>query len=251
MPMPSLDLFGVAVANPMTCLTNLFLSVECVVFAGYLSSPRGSPASTPASPIRGERNPWTGFFFLLGLGTSLGVAKHGIAYLLPEVLRGAVIVSSGLAGMAAILVAELAVLGASGWKEDVTLALRRIALAKFFFFGCLQLVIWSFLVVTANSAIAILFLLPASHRASRTGRLGFGWISLGWGVLILASVPYLLEAAPGPWFDNVDLAHVLMMAGLALVFSGARVPPRPRDNGLTEAGPSVSSPRMEAEPWAS
>lgn len=248
---PSLNVLGVVVAHPTTCLTNLLLAVECLAFAWWLRPPGRAFLGIRTGLVGEKGNPWATFFLLLSLGMALGAAKHGIAHLLADGLRGAVTVSSGLAGMTALLVAERVVLGASGLDERVDLALRQTALAKFLLFAFLHLMDWSFLVVAANAAIALPFLLAASFRAFRAGRLGFDRISLGWGALILAAVPYLLETDLSPWFDHVDMAHMGMMAGLALVFQGARVPPGVGANVRSESAAVPSPSPKEVEPWAS
>ena len=98
----------------------------------------------------------------------------------------------------------------------------------------------------ATAALLALGMLPVVARTLRPGASERHRFTVGWAVCAGAGAAWAAGWAPAPWFDQTDLAHLVLMAGLAVVFTAVR-DPSPGDrfdlpDVLVEASPSRSRP---------
>jgi hypothetical protein len=204
-----ISLFGLEVAHPASVLTNLLLMLECLWLAHRIRP-------GPRRPV------WRGFFVALAVGAGFGAIKHGFPSI-PGGAWAAVRFASNVGLMVAVTFAQLALLAARpGWGRwrPILAALAFAQLA--FFFG------WSvrtqdFLVPALDLALGMGPVLVVETIAALRGRDASRWIAGGLGIALAGGAVYALEVGPSPWFNHVDVAHVLLGLTVALVFQGVRV----------------------------
>ena len=187
---PVVEILGVAVRHPVTVATNLLLTAQAVWIYRRLGR--------PDVPLPRAGRLWGGFVLVTGLASLVGAAKHGLVdgpLWAPEAAR---VVSNALTG-AAVSLAQLAALETYVRSPGV----RSLLTAAVF----VQLLV--FLPVLAAEALA-----------ARRGRPGAHRIAAGLGVPAAAVVLWLVQPPLGRWINHVDVEHVLMMAGLHLIFLG-------------------------------
>lgn len=93
-------------------------------------------------------------------------------------------------------------------------------MAKLALFALLVSLDGSFLLVVTNAAAGLVPVMVAERLAFRRGHSGAGWVFWGLAFFLLPALVHLLEVEIHPWFDHHDLAHVLMMVGLFLIYRG-------------------------------
>jgi hypothetical protein len=77
------------------------------------------------------------------------------------------------------------------------------------------------LLLIANTAAGLTPVIVAESRAFRRGSPAGGAIAGGLSLSILTGLAYLGDFSPSPWFDNIDVAHLLMGVSFELVRRGA------------------------------
>ncbi len=188
--------------------------------------PSWIPDRWATDPRRGLERPrsWSGFFFFLSLATLLGVAKHGIPQYLGETGSALTDFILSLAAGLAVLHAEAATIQAHVRAPSLRRWLRRAALGKFALFVVGTALTASFPLVILDTALGLVPVTLAEWAAFRRGQRSAGWVAGGVAFSSSAALVYLLNVPSHTWFDHRDLAHVLMMVTLLLIFQGVRRP---------------------------
>jgi hypothetical protein len=183
------------------------------------------PSNGPDSRARdGRAGSWSGFFFFTGIATLLGAAKHGIPHYLAPVPLDLTVLASGFGSGIGVFYAEVATLQAHFGPGPLRRWLRRGALAQLAVFALVLALNRSFIVVTVNTALGLVPVMVAEYLAFRRGNRRAGWVAGGLAFSSVTALVYLLKLSVHPWFDHNDLAHVMMMASLLLIYRGVRVP---------------------------
>jgi len=166
----------------------------------------------------------------LGLATLFGAAKHGFPHYLAGFPLAVTIFTSSLAGGVSTLHAELATIRGRVGPGRLRGWLVRGAWGKVSLLAVALVMSDSFLVVVTDTALGLFPVMLAESLAFRRGDHGAGWVAGGLALSVATALVYLLEITVHPWFDHRDLAHVLMMASLLMIYRGVkpRVPPSPR-----------------------
>lgn len=222
MPTPSLDVLGVVVRHPASVATNLVLTLECgVIF--LLLRPRSIslfPSMRGAHDAPGS--PWAGFFLFMAVSSFLGAAKHGFPHYLGPLSLGFVLTGSALASGMAILHAEVATIIARVPGGRAGQLLLTAVFGRFLLFAGALAATRSFITVVVNAGMGLVPLLLTETFFFLRGDRAGGWIVSGFTVGCLTGAVYLSGFSPSPWFNHVDLAHMVLMAVLLLLWRGAR-----------------------------
>jgi hypothetical protein len=205
-----LEVGGVLIRSPVTAGTNLILATQCIVAFMALRN------------AGFERGRWWGFFFLMmAVSTLAGALKHGARHLLVGDAFVTMLAISNVATAAAIYFAQRATIEA--WAGGARAGLYR-------YLAALQLGVFA----TANAVAGpgMTFLIGATvvglvpvlvteglHRRERPGAV---WVSAGLFVSISSGLVYVFDVSPHPWFNHIDVAHVIMGVSLAMIFVGVR-----------------------------
>lgn len=205
-----LEVGALVLTSPMTAGTNLLLTLQCAwSFAGLR---RGGSARSRL---------WGRFFLFLAGATLAGVPKHGLATYEDTAAYALLLFAGNLStGVSTFFAQQAAIepLRSACPARCVAPLVRVKALA----FTLLLLRFRHFLVVLADTALGLGLALSFELAGWRSGRAGSGWLSAGIALAFLPGVAYLLRVPKHPWFGHNDLAHVLMMLSLALMYRGAR-----------------------------
>jgi hypothetical protein len=187
--------------------------------------PEGWEDDLGADPL-GHR-PWSGFFFFTGVATFLAAAKHGFPHFLAGFPLFLTTFATSLAAGLGTLHAEVSTIQARLEPGPLRRWLRRGALGKFALFVLAITLDRSFLVVIVNAALGLGPVMVSEYLAFRRGNPGSGWVAGGLALSVLTALIYLVKLSANPWFDQNDLAHLLMMVSLLMIYWGVRVPARP------------------------
>lgn len=212
-----IEILGVVVRHPWSVATNVALAVECF-WLGALTL-RGR---APQPRLRGA------FFLALGVGAAFGAPKHGFP-LMPghEWVRFASNVGLGVA----VTFAQLAAIRARVPSRGTARVLERLALVQLTVFLAVTAFTRDFAVVAVHMSVGMIPLLAAATRAAARGCRASGWIAVGLAVAMAGGVAYALRVGVSPWFNHVDVAHVLLAVTVAFVFVGAHAPWLPAGSG--------------------
>jgi len=174
-----------------------------------------------------QLRPWSAFFFFLSIATLLGAAKHGIPQYLEGVPLSLTVFASSLAAGLAILNAEAATVSGHSPVPAARRWFKKVSLGKFALFLLAISFSGSFLVVIVNSALGLGPVMIVAFAAFRLGHRESGWVAGGLALSLLAASAYVAGIPSHPWFGAADLAHVLMMATLLMIYRGVRRSPEP------------------------
>jgi hypothetical protein len=222
----SLEIQGVVLLHPTTFLTNLLLALEVWILAlrvrppGRLDQGSGDPLLSAAS-VRTDRRLWAGFFFSVGTAAFLGAFKHGFPHYLEGAPLSLTVSASNLAAGVGVFLAEVVTIRVRAAACALRPWLLRAAVGKLILFASLVFLSRSFLWVVADAAMGLVPVMGAELHASRKGDRGARWVFWGLCFSFLPAVVHLWEISVHSWFTSDDLAHVLLMFGLLLVYRGA------------------------------
>ena len=212
---PSIEPFGLRIDEPVTTATDLLITVACFYAFWQLYK----------LPQRGKLPAFFKYFFLtMGLSTLLGgLIGHGFLYLFSFAwkLPGWIVsmFSIALIERAAIFYAKPLTgerLGKIfGWVNIVELlAFLVISMVTLNFFYVQAHAGYGLVVVVASFCGYIYY-----HTRDR----GAAWMLGGVGVSALASLVYMTQWGLGPWFNHLDISHVLMTIATLVMYKGARL----------------------------
>jgi len=170
---------------------------------------------------------WSGFFFFLAFATLLGAAKHGIPQYLPGGPLFLAVFASSVASGLSILHAEATTIGTYARRPSLRRWLRRGALGKLAALILAALLTPTIATVMLDTTLGLVPIMLVEYGAFRRGRLGSGWVAAGVAFSSLAALVYLLGIPSHPWFDQKDLAHLLMMGTLIMIYLGVRKSSQP------------------------
>lgn len=196
---------------PLTVGTTLALAALSAVLAAALRR-RGD------SDVAGL---WSRFLGLLAIATLIGSVKHGVSDGAGEgVWRAAVLLSNTFGAFATASV-QLATVQAWISSARARRVLGRLIVAQF---GALvaATIAWpGFTPSLVHTVAGLGPVLVVETLATMRGASGSRDIAVGLAVNGLAGALYALRVSPAPWLNPVDLAHLLMLAGLVLLYRGA------------------------------
>ncbi len=205
-----IELGGYTVHSPVTVGTNLLLAIQCILYSRSLSE-------APSARARY----WKGFFWFMSVATLAGAVKHGFR---PELGVGSVAVVLWVSSLATGLSTFFAQM-ATAVTHDPPRARRWMLIfsIQFATFVVGNVVFGpTMLLIIANTACGLLPVIVVEARASWTGYRPGMWVASGLIISIGTSAVYLLEISLSPWFNHVDIAHVLMGVSYAVLLAGSR-----------------------------
>jgi hypothetical protein len=195
---------------PTTVLTNLVIAAQCVVLTLRLLPRSRSDLGRP----------WVLFFACMSVAALAGAVKHGYP---PETWQAM--------GFGAVVVSNTAIAVAAAFAERVTVQtvfrsgrvrawLQRGIIAQAGVV-CVWTVLRPGFLPALVSAVAGLtpVLVAESFRALR-GRPGARAIAAGFALTAGSGLIYVLGISLAPWIGPIDLAHLSIVASLALIYRG-------------------------------
>ncbi len=219
MNIPSIEFLGVVILWPLTVMSNLSLTVLCVVLYRQMSRAEVPAAATARNSY------WARFFLFLAIVTLAGAVKHGF-HNYPGMLYGTAILVSCLASGAATACAQLATVETFVLRDNTRFFLRLAIYLQLAVFLAIGTTADGFLVAVANSALGLIPVLLANIVTWRFAYAGSGWIVAGLLLSFLTGLIYVFQLSIGPWFTHFDVSCIVMMVSLVLIGSGInQLPP--------------------------
>jgi len=224
---PSIEIFGITIMEPMSLVTNLFISSICLFAFLKLRSLNKKGAS---------HKYLRSFFLLMAIATFLGgTLGHAFQYIFNPSWQ----LISWLPAMVAVFLMErVAIIQATPFMNNTTLRfLKIVGLIVLTASSLLSIYTVDFLFVMLQSVYSLLFIALPLHGVVyfRTQNIGSGIISLNIVFLILVAFIYVKELSLGLWFNHLDIAHTILVLSMYLFYIGAR-----RFQVITEASLNIS-----------
>lgn len=236
----SIIVAGVTLCAPVNAATNILLTLQCLACWAWLGRRQGERARC-----------WSLFFQMMAVATAAGVVKHAFQESFDADGFTLVLATSSVASGFSILFAQQATLASRAASREWLRPLPWLQLGAFL----LANVLWGpeIVLLIANTAIGLIPVIIAEAGAARRGADGGAPVAGGLALSILSGLVYLGGISPSPWFNHIDVAHLVMGASFELLRRGARVPGRAAvgvSHGKAPLFPAAA-PAAREVPWRS
>ena len=203
---------SVAIHEPVTTVTDFIISGLCVYFYLKLNKLSINNSST---------NYWRYFFGFMALGSFIGGCAHAFFAVHQGVGYKSFWLSMQVLNMLAMYCMQQATLHSVLIQSN-----KKAYWAKSYLIQALVgitavFVFQNFLVVVINNAIALIPVMIIHFNASKTNKLNL-WIAYGIAVLFITAGVNLTKLSLHDYFNHLDLAHILIMINLSLMFIGVK-----------------------------
>jgi hypothetical protein len=201
-----------AIHEPVTTVTDFIISGICVYFYFKLNKLSANNPST---------NYWKYFYGFMALGSFIGGCAHAFFEFHVGLGYKSFWLSMQVLNMLAMYSIQHATLNSALihsnkkniWAKSYLIQALVGIMAVFLF--------QNFIVVVINNAIALIPIMIIHFKASKTNKLNL-WIAYGIAVLFVTAGVNLAKLSLHDYFNHLDLAHVLIMINLYLMYTGVR-----------------------------
>ena len=210
---PSIEIFGVLIMEPVVTLTDLL--VTAVSFYAYLKLRKANRQGSSHQYFRL-------YFLIMALATAFGgITGHafqyalGLEWKLPGWLISMLAVSALERGAISFLSPIV--------PKKVSNFLDAANIIELLAFAALSFITLNFIFVQIHSAYGLgLVLFPLCFYAFwKTGNKGAKILCLSVLFTILAVVFYTAKISISPWFNHLDISHIIIAIGTYLFYRGA------------------------------
>lgn len=209
MQVPSIELFGLQVTEPMTWITNWMVAFACFIFGHKLFYDDEADLSQKF---------WALFFLFIGLASVTGGTAHGFINYVGPKFHYAAWLLSGLS----IFCAQLAVLPMIEHKL-LRQAVRIFCYAQLIVMSMSVIIFQHFSSVLWDSIIGLIgVVIPVSlvhyskHKDRRSALIVVGVLSN-----LIPGLIHLLKISFNQWFNFNDISHVVMIGCLYIMYKAA------------------------------
>jgi len=169
------------------------------------------------------------------------VVKHGLHYMLGVSAFTLVLAVSNVASGFSTHSAQRATIMSVATPARRSL-LQLLTLVQLAVFVAANLVVGpDIMLLIANTAVGLIPVIVVQARAFRRGSTASGAIAGGLMLSMLAGLAYVGKFSPSPWFDCIDVAHLVMGVSLELVRRGAARAPSGSPHGFPAPFPTPCS----------
>lgn len=211
MPLTNIDLMGLFIYEPVTAITDFFITILCIWVALNLKKIRTSCKSVGM---------WMLFFILMGLSAFFGGNSHAFSSYLQGTPFKVVWLTMHLMSGLALYFAQTATMEGElkdSSKYKLLKVLWKVQLAVFFI---LTILFQNFITVKLNIAVGMIFILLINLKTFYNGEKANGFIAAGILVSFLTAAVHTTKISFSQWFNYNDISHVLIMISLYLMFTG-------------------------------
>jgi hypothetical protein len=205
-----IEIAGVVIRDPVTALTNIGIFATGLVCYLRLRKPE----------LQFPHRNWISFFLLVGIAALIGVVVHGFSFYTPADLHFHIWWTMGAVQGAGVSLAQF------GFTSNVFARFRKLVIAlvslQFIAFAVLLYVTGSFKVAEVHVAVG---LLPIMFYYLYMGMKGYRpELLIAVGILIsgLTALVHTLKLSIDLWFNYNDLAHVLIMISMVVMYKGVQ-----------------------------
>ncbi|UXX80790.1 hypothetical protein N7E81_06715 [Reichenbachiella carrageenanivorans] len=209
MQVPTIELLGLQVTEPMTWITNWMVAVSCFVFGHRLFHDEQADLSQKF---------WALFFLFMGMASMTGGVAHGFIHYVGHKFHHGAWLLSGIA----VFCAQLAVLPLIE-KDKVRSAVRIFCYVQLMAMSASVLIFQHFSCVLVDSVVGLIgVVIPVSlvHFAKNKDRRSL-WVVIGVLTNLLPAMIHLLKFSINEWFNFNDISHVVMIGCFYVMYRAA------------------------------
>jgi hypothetical protein len=208
-----ISIFGYPVFEPMVILTNLLFFILCCVYFKRLSSFSNTYANQMA---------W--FMLLLGISTCFGAVGHAVHYQLGEAFFGAILFLMNAFSLFSIYFCFRAPYTYSQPGKEPSKRYIFLVLAWVIILLVISAIKGNFLIIKIHAGLVLLYSLIVHYLAyRRTNERGSAFVVLGIFISFLSIVVHSVKLSFHEWFNYKDIAHVIMIISLIVIYKGVRL----------------------------
>lgn len=200
--------------DPATIITNLLLFGVGLWCYGKISRFNSSPNTQISIEARG----WSLFFLFGSIAYLIGVPVHGFSWYIPEQTHFYIWLFMGWVQNFSIAFAQFAT---TRWYFPNAMKwIGPLIVIQFIFFCWLMVYIRKFAAVNIDAVVALVPI--AGWHIYLHSKKKIASPLVGWGILFagLAGVVVVFKLMPSPWFNYNDIAHVMLVVSLLMIYSG-------------------------------
>lgn len=211
---PSIFIGNIMVSEPITTLTDLMITVTCVVCFIRLSKKSNTVKAKSYMQY---------YLLFIGLSTFLaGIFGHcfnhilGFEWKLPGWIAS--IVAIGLLERAALEHSRALI------HERVYRRLKVFNVVEIILFGWIAIATMNFLAVVVQTAFVMVFvvLVLQIYTYQRTGDKGCYYMLIAIAVAALSAFTFIFEISISKWFNHADLSHIIIAISAYFYYLSAK-----------------------------
>jgi hypothetical protein len=178
--------------------------------------------------LRGSPNPgvkyWSLFFLFFCLNSLAGIVRHGFAsYFSQEVNTRVWMFLNNLLNVPCAFALLKANLEVAYSPQERKKMLNLVIVASSVLFTALIIIINKFWVGMINSSLAMLITFIHYIVLNNRKRIsGAGLVALGFGFSFLSVLVFAAKISLNDWFNHKDIAHVIIIIGLSIIYRGVK-----------------------------
>ena len=197
--------------DPTAIICNLLLGLTAFFCFRHLSKIKSDD---------GEIFGWKYFFLFGSVAYLIGIVVHGFSYYIPELTHFWIWVTMGWFQIVGVFFAQL------GYARKIFPKqihwLKFVLMLQLIGFAALMVYIRRFGAVNIDIALGLLPIAGWNfYRNSKNKNVSN---LIGWGILfaILPAVVVVLKLMPSPWLSYNDIAHLLLVISILIIFRGVK-----------------------------
>lgn len=200
--------------DPATILTNLLLFAVSIWCFLKISKFKTSLDEQTRVEARG----WRMFFLFGSFAYLVGVPVHGFSWYIPEETHFWIWIGMGWMQNTGTTFAQFAT--AKRYFPGQMKWLGPLIVVQCVFFCVLMVLIRKFAAVNIHVALALVPIACWNIYQHKKGKLATAMV--GWGILLAApaGLVVVLKLMPSTWFSYNDIAHVILVGSLLMIYSG-------------------------------
>lgn len=205
-----INLLGFTIYEPVTIITNMFLTLYCTYCFLKMRTKRYNLAMF-----------WAWFFLLIGLSSLIGSVAHGAHFQLGNGFFQTVLFLMNAVSLIAIFFCFKATnTYASLHKSPPKKRYTYFVLVWIGVLLVLTIIYNNFVLIKIHAGIALIYSLAVHYLTYRRQQSGSGWIVAGILIAFLSIVVHSLRLSVSDWFNYKDIAHCIMLLSLIAMFKG-------------------------------
>ena len=207
---PTIEIFGLLVTEPMTWITNWIVAAVCLFFGHKLFYDKQADLSQKF---------WSLFFLFIGMASVTGGTAHGFINYVGHKFHHAAWILSGIS----IFCAQLAVLPLIE-NPKFKSGIRIFIYVQLMAMSASVLIFQHFSSVLVDSIVGLIgVVIPvAAFHYKRTGSKRSIWIIIGVLTNLLPAIIHLLKISVNEWFNFNDISHVVMIGCFYVMYKAAK-----------------------------
>lgn len=204
-------LFGLKIFEPVTILTNAFITIFCFYAFLKIKTFKGILAKE-----------WAIFFLLIGLSSSVGSIAHGTHYQLGKLFVNVIIFLMNAISLVAIYFCfKAATTFLQLNKKQLNPYVNYAVIAWIVVLLIFTFVYNKFLIIKIHAGIVLTYSIIVHYITYLNKKEGSGWIAFGILISFSSIAVHSLKLSVSDWFNYKDISHLIMLASTVFMVKGA------------------------------